>query len=316
VDTLLGDYRRLAERRGAVLMVASDHGFLWARGARPRCRASRWRPPAGGTATRACTCCGAPASRLRRPRARGGATQVCQTLLTLLGCPRAAPRGPPLPGVAASSLAALDYRPHYQPVSAASALAGGADQEAIEKLKALATSVPRRPPAPRPARAAAPVPPGPTTTRACCCATRAARGRGGGLRQALELDPRLGSALWNLSDQLFQLKTDLDRSDALLVQAFAGGLPDSRRYLVERGIAYQRSGSPQRSLRLMQAAIEAKPDALEPRLFRGRYRVEAGDCAGALADFQAAVAMAPGDPRPTPPRGWRGSACTTTRGPA
>ena len=67
---LLGEYRALAERTGAALLVVSDHGFLWGEG-RPRAPTA-WppRPPASGTATRASTCCGARASRPRRRGAR------------------------------------------------------------------------------------------------------------------------------------------------------------------------------------------------------------------------------------------------------
>ena len=44
--------------------------------------------------------------------------------------------------------------------------------------------------------------------------------------KALAVDPNLASAQWNLSDVLYAMGQDLDRSDALLVQAFAGGMPD------------------------------------------------------------------------------------------
>ncbi len=111
--------------------------------------------------------------------------------------------------------------------------------------------------------------------------------------QAVEMDPQLGSALWNLSDALRQQKKEDDRSDALLVRAFAARAPETTRFLVERAIEYQRAGDAARSLRLLDAAVEARDDEPETWLFRGRYRVEAGECKGAVADFRRATALAP-----------------------
>jgi Tfp pilus assembly protein PilF len=112
--------------------------------------------------------------------------------------------------------------------------------------------------------------------------------------RALELDPELGSALWNLSDVLRQQGKDDDRSDALLVRAFSQRAPETNRFLVERAIEYQRAGNVARSLRLLDAALAARDDEPEAWLFRGRYRVEAGQCSGALEDFRRATALAPG----------------------
>jgi Flp pilus assembly protein TadD len=111
--------------------------------------------------------------------------------------------------------------------------------------------------------------------------------------RALSLDPDLASALWNLSDLFFAERRDLDRSDALLVRAFARGLPEGTKYLVGRAIGYQRAGDAERSLRLMTAASAARPEEPEVWLFRGRYRIERQDCSGALSDFDKAVALAP-----------------------
>ena len=92
---------------------------------------------------------------------------------------------------------------------------------------------------------------------------------------------------------LSQLKREPDRSDALLVQAFGTGLPEARRFLVERAIEYHRAGDGARSLRLLDAALQARDDEPEAWLFRGRYRIESGNCRGALADFRRATALAP-----------------------
>src|SRR5258706_14435444 len=111
--------------------------------------------------------------------------------------------------------------------------------------------------------------------------------------KALALDPNLVSAQWNLSDVLYAMGQDLDRSDALLMRAAAGGLPDGAKFVVGRAMAYQRTGNGARSLSLMSAAVDACPRDSELWLFRGRYRVESGDCRGAASDFDRAVALAP-----------------------
>jgi Flp pilus assembly protein TadD len=101
--------------------------------------------------------------------------------------------------------------------------------------------------------------------------------------------------LWNLSDVLYARGSDLDRSDELLLRALAHGLPGGPKLLVGRAIGYQRSGHADRSLALVTAALKVLPREPEFWLFRGRYRVEAGDCRGALADFEAAERLTPND---------------------
>ena len=113
--------------------------------------------------------------------------------------------------------------------------------------------------------------------------------------QAISVDPNLASALWNLSDLLFTQNV-LDKSDALLVRAYGHNLPEGRRYLIGRAIGYQRAGNMERSVRLLNQAAAAKADDPEVLLFRGRYRVESGDCAGAVADMQRATQLAPTNP--------------------
>src|SRR5262249_54985209 len=112
---------------------------------------------------------------------------------------------------------------------------------------------------------------------------------------ALKLDPDLASALWNLSDILYARGGDVDRSDQLLLRALAHGLPEAPKFLVGRAIAYQRSGHADRSLALVTAALKAQPREPEFWLFRGRYRVEAQDCHGAVADFEQAERLQPGN---------------------
>lgn len=296
VDTLLGAYRALAEARGAVLLLASDHGFFWGEG-RPKelssfahATAGKWHRKDGVYLAWGPGIAPAPG----HPH-RAGATQVAATLLALLGLPRGLGLAEPvLPGVPAPAGKAVRYAEHYRPATPAVAASVESDAEAIEKLKALgyigageATSAPG---------GAA----GSTRTAGSWNnegLVLRAEGRKEAsvpaFERALELDPNLASALWNLSDVLSQLHREPDRSDALLVQAFGTGLPEARRFLVERAIEYHRAGDAPRSLRLLDAALLARDDEPEAWLFRGRYRIESGDCRGALADFRRATALAP-----------------------
>ncbi|HEX8152720.1 MAG TPA: tetratricopeptide repeat protein, partial [Thermoanaerobaculia bacterium] len=205
---------------------------------------------------------------------------------------------PPLPGVPQAVSAKVDFLAHYKPVAAPAATAStaGADEE-IAKLKALgyvgageATS--------RPASA------GKSTHTAGWYNNEALILKDQGKLEdaihaydkAIELDPKLSSALWNLSDLLFAQKRDVDRSDDLLVRAHANGLPEGGKFLIGRAIGYQRAGQIDRSLRLLEKAVTAKPDDAELHMFRGRYRIDAQDCAGALADFIAAQNIQPENP--------------------
>ncbi|MGE0453064.1 MAG: alkaline phosphatase family protein [Vicinamibacteria bacterium] len=314
VDGLLGEYRRLAEERGAVLVLASDHGFFWKEG-RPtelssfaHATAGKWHRKEGifllwgpGIAAR-------PGHPLR-----GSVGQTTATLLALLGLPRGLGLlGPPLADLPATPGEALDYAALLPRPKAA--LAGGAgaaatsaassgtasvaNAEAIEKLKALGyIGVSESAQAPDAVRRAG----GTRTAGAYNNAGLIFRDQGkseaakAAFEKALEIDPGLGSALWNLSDLLFQQKRDLARSDALLLQAFAAGVAETRRYLVERAVQYERGGDGARSRDLMERAVAARPDEPVGWLFRGRYRVGAGDCAGAAGDFEKAIALDPKD---------------------
>jgi len=113
--------------------------------------------------------------------------------------------------------------------------------------------------------------------------------------RALALDPNLASALWNLSELRFE-GGDLDRADELLVRALEARLPEGERNTIERALTYARQGEGARSLALLDRAVAALPEAPRLLVFRGRYRIERRDCAGALADFEAAATLDPADP--------------------
>ncbi|HEU4402160.1 MAG TPA: alkaline phosphatase family protein, partial [Candidatus Polarisedimenticolia bacterium] len=319
IDRLLGVYRDLARASGAVLMIASDHGFFWREG-RPKAissliaaTAGRWHrnegiyllwgsgitPAEPGAVTR-----GAP----------GGVRQVCATLLALLGLPPGVGiAGPPLDGVAAGEGPPVDYRALFHPAAAPATSGAPAapeaneegDAEAIAKLRALGyigsgevTSAPH-------AQGAAPAGAAASAHAAGSTRTPGAWNNAGlilreagktgeavaAFEQALALDPHLASALWNLSDLLAASGGDRDRSDTLLVRSLADGSPDGVRNVIGRALAYGRAGEAGRSLALLGQAVEARPTEPDLWLFRGRYRVDRGDCAGGLDDFRRAARL-------------------------
>jgi len=77
------------------------------------------------------------------------------------------------------------------------------------------------------------------------------------------------------------------------VRAYAHDLPEGRKFLIGRAIGYQRNRQIDRSVRLLTQAAAAKADDPEVLLFIGRYKVEAGDCAGAVVNMRRATELAP-----------------------
>jgi Flp pilus assembly protein TadD len=301
VDGLLGEYRRLARAAGAILMIASDHGFAWRQGRPTRLSsfaistAAKWHRKEGIYLLWGKGVVPAPG----HPQ-RGKVSQVCATLLALLGLPSAGyMAGPPLPGAPAPLTAHFDYRASFQPSSVALASHPREDAQAIEKLRALGyVGAGEALSAPEAARAAG----SRRTAGSYNNEGLILKDEGkpeeaiAAFESALRLDKTLASALWNLSDLLFAQNRDLDRSDELLLRAFANGLPEGPRFVVGRAIGYQRANLVERSLKLMARAAAARPDEPEVWLFQGRYRVENGDCRGALGDFQKAVRLSPENP--------------------
>jgi len=285
-----------------VLMLASDHGFLWGEGRPTRlssvatASAAKWHSPFGmyliwGD--------GIPA----RPGhvGEGDVQQVAATLLALAGMPPGRDvNGEPLDGAKAVEVPRADYSASYHPAASVTAGTGSgrtrsaADHDAVANLRSLgyigASESDTAPPGSR----------GSVRTAGSFNNEGVILKERGKLPQAIEafekaltVDPNLASAAWNLSDVLYAMGQNLDRSDALLLRALANGMPDGGKFVVGRAMAYQRGGNPARSLLLMDAAVKANTRDSELWLFRGRYRVEQGDCRGAVADFDRALALAP-----------------------
>ncbi|HSY47362.1 MAG TPA: alkaline phosphatase family protein [Thermoanaerobaculia bacterium] len=296
IDDLLGRYAEIADQKGATLMIASDHGFFWREG-RPTqisstatATAAKWHRKEGIYVLRGPGITAAPGHPLR-----GSVRQVLATLLALTGMPALPGAEPPLPG-APQPFAAFDYGQSFVRAAAPPPpRSGRAASEEISKLKSLGYI-------------------GSNESTHSASATNDTKTAGAfnneglilrnahriddaiaAFNRALTIDPKYASAMWNLSETLFDANRDLDRADALLVAALQNGLADAPRFVIVRSIAYQRSSREDRSLRLLEQAVAASPDDGELRMFRGRYRMDRQDCPGALDDFLAAERRQPGN---------------------
>lgn len=299
IDRVLGQYRAMAEPSGAVLMIASDHGFSWIESRPARlssvapATAAKWHRDEGIYLLWGNGIALAPAHP-----GRGSVAQVCSTLLALLGMPPGKYlEGPPLPGAPSQVGAALDYAATYERRQAAmpapdEVAAERLAAEQLEKLRALGYID----------STAAALRPGGTSTRTAASYNnegliRRERGDTAGattaFERALEIAPDYASACWNLSELLFAEARDLDRSDRLIINALSHSVPDGSKLLIGRCLQYQRAGNIERSFNLLNRAIELGPDDADLRILRGRYSLERRDCRAAAADFDAATRLAP-----------------------
>jgi tetratricopeptide (TPR) repeat protein len=297
IDELLGRYAAIADQHGAILMIASDHGFFWREG-RPTkisstatATAAKWHRKEGIYLLRGPGIAAAPGHPLR-----GSVRQVCATLLALTGMPAQQNGQSPLAGAPLPSASILDYAARFARAAPPPPPSGQAASEDIAKLKALGYIGSNES-----ARSAAGESNGTKTAGAFNNEGLILRNEHriddalAAFEQALAIDPKYASAMWNESETLFDAGRDPDRADALLVSALKNGLGDAASFVITRSLAYQRNGHADRNLRLLEAAVSAAPGDGELRLFRGRYRMDAGDCGGALIDFQSAEQARPAD---------------------
>jgi Flp pilus assembly protein TadD/arylsulfatase A-like enzyme len=305
LDRRLGEYRQIARERGAVLVLASDHGFRWREGRPERlasaaaATAGRWHREEG------IYLLWGPGIESRPGHGeRGSVTQVTATLLALLGLPPGEGlAGPPLPGTPMDEKGGtpVRYAAWFRPGSPAPAPSAPGGAEEIAKLKALGYVGASEPARTQGSGSGA----GATRTAGSFdneglllrAAGRTAEARAA-FERALARDPGNAAALANLSDLLAQgtAPADRERADALLLQALAAGLPDGVERVLARAAADRRAGEPGRGLALLDRTIAARPERPEPRMLRGRLRLERQNCRGALADFAAAAAATPRDP--------------------
>jgi Flp pilus assembly protein TadD len=235
IDQILGDYRDLAKKLDATLVIASDHGFDWFTKRRPEtstatATAAKWHRDEG--------------ILLVVPRRRVVATRVdgiCSMLLEMLKLPN-------------------DVREYRRGWHRAAPKSSAQSDEEIKKLTALGYIGAGE-------GAGNPLSDEPTRT------SGSFNNEGVILREqrrddealvafenALRVDPKSASAIWNLSDLLRHLNRDPRRADALLDEAIALD-PSQPRWL----------------------------------LARGRTALQHHDCKSALADFKHATDLNPDD---------------------
>ena len=299
MDALLGEYRELAERAGRRADARLGPRLLLGGGAARRsCRASLRRPPASGTARTASTSLWGPGivPAPGHPH-RGGAAQVCRDAASRSSACRADSAWPSrcCRGVPAPSGKAVHYAEHYRPAAPSPPRARESDAEAIEKLKALGYI--------GAGEAAVGARRGAGSTRTAGSwnneglvlrAEGQARAASPRSRRRSRWTRSLGSALWNLSDVLEQQKRDADRSDALLVRAFAtrrprdAAIPDRARDRVPEG--RRRGAQPAAARRGARGARRRARGVAVPRPLPRRGRATA---AARSTDFRRATALAP-----------------------
>jgi Flp pilus assembly protein TadD len=290
IDRILGEYRALAEETGAALLLVSDHGFLWKEG-RPT-RVDSFAQATAGLWHRGEGIWVLWGRGIEPVAARGDGqvAQVAATVLALLGLPRGAGLAEPALAGVLESAEVRDWGPR---TVTPRAVTGPGAQEAIEKLKALGyvaagESASRPPEAGTSTRTA-----GSFNNEGTLLEREGRRVEArAAYEQALRVDPRSASTKRNLSD-LLRAEGEVDAADAMLLDAFADGLGDGPRILFEAAMQHLRDGDARRGWRLLDGAIERRPDEAGLRLNRGRLRLEARDCAGAFEDFDRARRAAP-----------------------
>jgi tetratricopeptide (TPR) repeat protein len=288
VDRILGDYRRLAETRDAVLVLASDHGFLWGEGrptdlsSQAQATAAKWHREEGIYLLW-------NAGLVAGEGAPGDIRQVCSTLLALLGLPRGHGLAqPPLAGIVATG-PVVDYAKTFRRVAANVGSAATAAED-LEKLRALGYLG---------SRESAQASSGSGTRTAGSFNNEAllleVAGENGAamaaLERALSIDPESASAAWNLSRLLASAGTDWERADRLLLAAIAAGLAEGEQQVAARARLHAQSARVQSGRRLLDAALAVRPEAAIARLARGRLRMEAAECRGAASDFLIATRL-------------------------
>ena len=72
------------------------------------------------------------------------------------------------------------------------------------------------------------------------------------------------------------------------MKALKAGLPAGTQRTIGRAVAYQKDGDLARALRLLEAAVRVLPEEPTLWLFLGRYRIDTGNCPGALEDLRRA----------------------------
>jgi Flp pilus assembly protein TadD len=270
IDSILGDYIDIAFQTNAVIVIASDHGFRWKEG-----RPEEISSTATATAAKWHRNEAIFVSSIPTPPPKG-IRDLCGVLLRLTGMPE------------------LDYARYFEraapPPAPTSSRAADEDLAKLRALGYIGSGESTRSALPQNDTKTA----GAYNNAGLILRNDHRVGEAiASFDRALQIDPRYASAMWNLSETLFDANRDLDRADSLLVTALQNGLADGPRFVIVRSIAYQRTGRSARCLPLLERAVAASPNDPELHMFRGRYRMDRHDCGGALEDFLFAEQRAP-----------------------
>lgn len=294
VDRLLGEFRDLAEERGAVLVIASDHGFLW-RDGRPRGATAALAPTAGKWhRDEGLYLLWDPRDRAGSgSRGSGSVDQICPTLLALLGLPAAEE-------VTATSLAEtprfaptlsappFNYRRDYRRKRLAAPESSGSS-EALDQLRALGyLGSGERDRAP--AGVSSTRTPGSWNNEGLLLLQRGDSAKAiAAFEEAMKLEPESPSAYLNLSRAL--ANHEPRRADDLLFEAAARGLPDASEQIIGRALDRRRAGDLSGAIALLARGSRALPRDTEIAIFRSRYCLEARDCGCARSAAHIAVSL-------------------------
>jgi len=291
IDAILGDYRDLARKEEADLVIASDHGFDWsaahpAESSTNAVTAAKWHRDEGIFLV-------ADTAALAKPDgvtvhvldgSRPGLDQrlpqkvidVAPMLLGMLGLPSDV----------------REYRRGYHPPSPVSAPAGGSEE--LAKLTALGYIG---------AGDGAHGPAGNSTRTAGSFNNEGLILRNDGrddeavaaYEGALRVDPKNAAALWNLSDLLHHQGRDVKRAGALLDAAIDAD-PHQPRWLLTRGRFALEHHDCRAALADFQRAVTLMPDAAIVYTSRGTAEACLGDEAAAKGDFRKSLAIDPNQP--------------------
>jgi tetratricopeptide (TPR) repeat protein len=270
IDQILGDYRDLAKELDATLVIASDHGFDWFTRRRPEtstatATAAKWHRDEG--------------ILLVVPRQGVVATRVdgvCSMLLEILKLPKDV----------------REYRRGWHRGAPKSAVASN---EEIRKLTALGYIGAGE-------GAGAPLSDEPTRT------SGSFNNEGVILREqqrddealvafenALRVDPKSASAMWNLSDLLHHLIRDPRRADALLDEAIALD-PNQPRWLLARGRTALQRHDCKSALADFKRAVELNSDDALAFASLGTAELCIGDNDSAMNALHHSLALDPNQP--------------------
>ncbi|HEX4954962.1 MAG TPA: hypothetical protein VF017_16350 [Thermoanaerobaculia bacterium] len=284
LDRLVGEGRRLAEVRGAALLLAI----------------APLSPGEGGTPAAGLYALAGPGIEPDLGLGQSAdPARLFGTALTWLGLPLdRTPEAPVLDGLGGDGEArALDYRRLLGPAPVSSRpLPPPARQLALDRLLHLGHLLPAdltRLDLPALSAQGGPTPV--ALAREGLLLAREGEGRQARLlvERAVRLAPGHPRPLAALSAVLSEAGESADGADRALLEAAAAGLPRGAALVAERARQWLARGEGERALRILDEAIRRQPEAGELRLARGRCHFARGACATALADLAQAAALLP-----------------------